>query len=401
MFSTENLKRAGEKVHSGQLFETEGCLRGQLCSSNKENTRIMECFAKIKELDRKIHQNEVILWENTARLRGELDTLWYDTSSMIEDDASEDSNTVMVSHITSDVLGDLENNLPFLDQKSNIQHNFLMRPYHSTIKRNQEEEDILSTIESVGSLADEVSATVNSDDLCDDKETSAEWSQIDSNSMGSTAHKASKNSPGQRQSYLSEVEEEKMEVLLKDTSLNKSPDNKEISTKLLQIDCYGGNEHAEELHDLDRKLIEQGYCNDYGETSRVFYQSDGLSEPHQRDKVLVELADQRFLREKQRCINDALVQLESFPLSIADYNYCSTRQSGKVVHEESCGFVNIASFSSIYKPLTQSDIRLMVADAEVELNGKSLLCREDISRLVKEILNSFVYSPKPSSNHSQ
>jgi len=360
LISTNLLEGEKGTPMCGEGLENELCQpglnteAGEEDSSNKENKRIMECFAKIKELDKKIFQNEVILWENRGRLREELDILWEDINGMIENGSGEDSST-----------------------------------------------NVLSTIESVGSLSDEVSVPVDEDLLCDEEGDPGSEDQ-----PASTDNKAEKrnsnNALGKWQNFLSEIEEEKIAILLNETNLNneRADYGKDNGPQLLQNDCYGGQKHAEELRYLDSKLIEEGYCNDFGETSRIFYCSDGFSAHHRRDRVLVELADQRFLKEKQRCINDALEQLKSFPLSLTDYNCYAAGHLGEM-SEISYNAEHGASFSSIYKPLTENDIRVMVADAEVELSGRRLLCYEDIARLLMEIMSPFVGTSKQCNSASQ
>jgi hypothetical protein len=394
----------------GEGFENEICQpclnteTGQEDSSNKENKRIMECFAKIKELDKKIFQNEVILWENKARLRGELDILWEDINGMIENGSDEDSCTssVLLPLNNPNAPEGFKNELPSFDLQNVIQENFSSNPIFAVLSRQQN--DVLSTIESVGSLSDEDSVPVDEDLLCDEKGDPGSEHQTNSASTDNKAQKRnSNNASGKWQNFLSEIEEEKIAILLNETNLNndRADYGKDNGPQLLQNDCYGGKKHAEELCYLDSKLIEEGYCNDFGETSRIFYCSDGFSAHLRRDRVLVELADQRFLREKQRCINDALEQLKSFPLSLTDYNCFATGHLGEIKSNILYDSEHGTSFSSIYKPLTENDIRVMVADAEVELNGRRLLCHEDIARLLMEIMRPFVGTSQQCNRASQ
>jgi len=407
MISTDLLEGEKGTLMCGEGFENELCQpglnteAGEEDSSNKENKRIMECFAKIKELDKKIFQNEVILWENKGRLREELDILWEDINGMIENGSDEDSSTssVLLPLNNPNTPEGFKNELPSFDLQNEIQENFSSNPFFAMVSRHQD--DVLSTIESVGSLSDEVSVPVDEDLLCDEEGDPGSEDQ-----PASTDNKAQKrnsnNALGKWQNVLSEIEEEKISILLNETNLNNdiADYGKDNGPQLLQNDCYGGQKHAEELRYLDSKLIEEGYCNDFGETSRIFYCSDGFSAHHRRDRVLVELADQRFLKEKQRCINDALEQLKSFPLSLTDYNCYAAGHLGEM-SEISYNAEHGASFSSIYKPLTENDIRVMVADAEVELSGRRLLCYEDIARLLMEIMSPFVGTSKQCNSASQ
>lgn len=343
-------------------------------------------------------------WENKSRFLGELDISWEDINGMIEngDDGDSSTNSSLLPLSNLNIAEGLKNELPPFDlQKNEIQESFSGNPTFPVFSRNQE--DGLSTIESVGSISDEDSVPVDEDSVCAENGDSGSEHQT---SLGSLENKAqqrhSKIASSKIQNVLSEIEEEKLAILLNDTYLhNDRVHGEENRPKMVQNDCYGGNKHAEELRHLDSKLIEEGFCNDFGETSRVFYCRDGFSARHRRERVLVELADQRFLREKKRCINDALQQLKSFPLSLTGYNFVSTGDHGEIKNDIFYDSEHEASLSCIYKPLTQNDIRLMVADAEVELNGRRLLCHEEIACLLMEIMSPFIGASQHSSSASQ
>jgi len=235
-----------------------------------------------------------------------------------------------------------------------------------------QQKDTLSIIESVGSEADDFSLEMGMEELCDNEEGSVD---IPSKNL-------TEGVPVVNKRIEAEKEKTKIAMMLEENNIDGNLDVESIVSLILQHDCYGGGN--EKLGEIDRKLHEKGFGNDFGEAFYVHYEA---SLPH-GEGILSELADQRFLKEKQRGIDAALGHLESFPLCIVD-NGGSAEETDETRYSETCG-IDFISISSTYKPLTSSDIRLMVKDAEVELEGLTLLYRDDVRRLVTEIMTSFV-----------
>jgi len=239
------------------------------------------------------------------------------------------------------------------------------------MKRCQQK-DALSIIESVGSEADDFSLEM--EEHCDKEEGLVD---IPSQNLKEGVPLVNKR-------IEAEKEKTNIAMMLEESYIDGNLDVESIVSLILQQDCYGGGD--EKLREIDRKLHEKGFSNDFGEASGLFVHYEA-SFSH-GGGILSELADQRLLKEKQRRIDAALGHLESFPLCIVD-NGGLAKETDKGRYSETCG-IDFISISSTYKPLKASDIHIMVKDAEVELEGLTLLYRDDVRRLVTEIVTSFV-----------
>jgi len=372
-------------------------------------------LAKLKELDRMLYRKETVEWENKVLLEGELDILRDEIDRMIEEYKSVHGkpppNLLMLPSNESPDFDDSQSCSSSVPPKSDRQHFFLSVPYaEGKLRRSQSK---LSTIESVDNLSDSSFTTVSEPLLAMNDKNSIEAApsqhriDLDDKTTTDEALVETKDISGQYRtainrnkaiarcwgrSSLTEEEEARIAMLLEGDDAVGNDES--ITKSLLQDECYGGREEYKWMKEVDRKLVEKGYCddNDYVMGEVCIKRSE---------RVLVDLAEQRLLREKQRLIDDALRQLDSFPLSFVVHDGGPLKGGGAVECDEGCTVVcysddntkstNSSLFPPTYTPISQEDIHLMVDEAKVELEeeGVEIACREDIMKLLSEIKRQF------------